>query len=370
MKEQYLASVETSQKPPFALEYSRTAPGEQEARCQNLAAQISQILEAEGITTMVVGSHSAIPQIGQDYIKNGHDIDFVVHAGQINGVCRTLRRNGFTFWDENSLHRLIRSATGGFGRHHNFGASLPFCRHDEDLPVWVGFFTAESLPEQTIFRERYAFSWFKAITALTWLWQKETDFALAKRKIIETLCQQVPSTTNMKKIIEILKEEGVNFWEIINHPEVNDQDLQRRLALPPQAEEYLVEAEMVQTYPLASTTHFDQARIVNPCHGEIRVYPLEGTFLRMSQYPPHYLGLREKYRQLAQAILASGKLDGQALTYQENLYRHRQTSHQVLEVYFFQRDQAFARETLSQTPPFGQPDYWAILLEKIHYKQK
>jgi hypothetical protein len=87
----------------------------------------------------------------------------------------------------------------------------------------------------------------------------------------------------------------------------------------------------------------------------------------MKKYFPHYLGSREKYLRSANFIEESKQLP-EDTQIRENIYKDRNISLNPTGFFLFKNDLCFDYKTMkNQIPQVGSPDYWALLLEGVHY---
>lgn len=368
MKQEYINHLSAGEHQPFIINGTSASREHVHDQTIRLTADINRMLIGEGIEAITVGSMSPLLQLGRAYTRTAHDVDFLVKTEQLVGFRNVLRRNNFSFWDENTVHRTARNLTGGFGRHHNFGASHEAYTQDSDLPIWIGVFSNDTQRGIVEHREIYAVSQFKIQTSMQEIFSS-SDFPQEKKQEIQKLLHNNLSMDRVLKLIDLLALENINFWEIINNPTINGIDIERRTRRGPKEPEAFLEVEMQQTYDVGfdDYTHATDVEVFDT---RVSTFTLGGTLQRMKKYYPHYLGSREKYQLTTSILESSGKIDD--ADKQRRIYEDRKTLHTPINVFIFSHDLTLdpqALERLLHPSIDSGINYFALLLEGVHYKR-
>jgi hypothetical protein len=362
MRETYLNHLQQGKMSPLECPTTVNEGQGNEIRLR-LVANIVGMLQREGINPVVIGSPSVSLNTNQRYPFAMHDTDFLIKANDIEGARKVLEKNDFIFWDENSVHREVRNLTGGFGRHHNLGASSQEYLNSIGLPIWTGFFT---YPEEIVFQEDYAFSKFKLDCAVDQAMQMIGDVRPESRQRLTELREAKKfGMEEFFEVLGILDKEGARFWDIIDMPEVNQKDVARREKLIPNTPEQFIEVSRDERYAV-SIEDYIRPDIIDLYGVKVPVVDLSTTFWRMKKYFPHYLGPRDKYIRSAVFMEGSGFLP-EDTDRREGMYRDRKILVKPTNVFTFERDACFNSDKMGKNCELGEPNYWAMLLEGIHY---
>lgn len=368
MIEQYLGKIRQGEHPPFELKIPVSSEDSNEVILRG-ASDTVRILQGIGIDPVLVGSASVLLQTNRAFEGGLHDLDFIIGEDQVVGVRDVLVGNDFAFWDEDILHANVRNLTGGFGRHHNFGASSESYLQDSGLPVWMGFFAN---PGNASFHENYAFSRFKLNLAIEATLLPARDIRTpVKERLIALSVDSELDLNKFLEIINLLNDEGIDFWNIIDEPGINDRDIERRKKLKAGDAEDFIEVSREEKYPL-SIDRYLRPKVIRVFDTDIKVVDLSTSYWRVKRYFPHYLGPRDKYRRTARYIEASGLLPEDADT-RRRIYEERRVIRDPVGVFKFERDISLDQEALSRsngTLGDNNPNYWAVLLEGVHYVKK
>jgi len=364
-KESYLEQLKQGNTPPFTCEFP-IRQGSNEIQLK-LISDVVRILNAEGVEPILIGSASTFLQTDNIYPKKIHDVDFLIRGEHIEGVRRTLNRNGFIFWDEKNIHRNVRNLTGGFGRHHDYGASSEEYRRDSGLPIWLGFFTYS---DKTEFLEKYAFSRFKLNLVIESTLEKVSDLnPTIKNRLLILKGHDDLTVESLVETLHLLSKAGIDFWQQIDESSINDRDTRRRQKLPPLQTEKFIEVARTEDYNV-TIGEYMRVQPVSVFDTEIKTLDLAINYWRMKKYFPHYLGPREKYIESAGFIEASGYLPEDTQS-KEEIYRSRKIRKNPLGIFVFRNDFCLNFQVMQQTPHgLDHPNYWALLLEGVHYATK
>jgi len=361
IQENYLAGLGNGARHPHRVDSSIVRQPQLTGNLLEAINRVSGILSQESIPTVLVGSSSAhiqqTAQRGTELLS--HDLDLVIEDKRIGSALKILAAGGFNTWDESKLHRIARNYSGGFGRHHAYAASSPKHLDKHNLPIWIGFHPYTIKPEGIEFKEHFAVSQFKVLHAL----RQVKGVGLSG---IQQILAREFTLENIQRTVGILASHGLDFWQLINNPETNALDVARREKLRPTEPKQMLEATRRELYRVDPDQYFLPAH-VQLSDTSIDVACAEGAFLRMTQFHPHYLGPRPKYKVTARAIKDNVPLDPYALSLQEQIYADRQVSHEAREIFRFTSDDTFDPDKLGQSISNGDIDNWAILLNRVHF---
>lgn len=352
---------------------------ENQQRHVRLIVLLDQLLVGEKIRYSFVGSASVFLGLMGKYQGSLHDIDFMIHKGDVKGVQGLFERNGFDFWDENFIHRQVRNLTGGKGRHHNYAAaSLGHC-HKTGFPIWIGIFTYEGDGGEVIFSEYLAVSERKVRLMLVRLLGQGCH---SKEYLQELLERERIDKEGVLELLRTFEASGLEFWPEINHPEVNQKDLERRDAYRALEQRYhqnglegkwperYFEFKLETRYPISANEYLFSQEVILPNQKRAYIVPLEISYLLLSQFYPHYLGARKKYLDLASALRTSGILNPERLTFFRKVFENREERYELAAEFDFEigSDGTLDPAALNKTPNRGETNYSALLLEGVHYQ--
>lgn len=359
-------------------------------RYARLITGLDQLLE--GTEYSFVGSTSLFLGMGEKYQRPIHDIDIVVHRQDIEKIRRAFQENGYDFWDENFIHRSVRNLTGGKGRHHNYGASLPQHLHNAGFPIWIGLFFYEEEGDYLIFTEYLAVSERKVRLMLRNLLDKVESARL--RQLEEFLGGEL-DTNRVGELIEYLVSSGRDFWTEINLPEINNLDLkcrdtyraiEKRYQVTRNPEEkkrwqdyveHYFEFRLVTRYPISAQEYLFSRLATLPAGRRAYIVPLEISYLIFSEFYPHYLGERAKYRESALILKNSGNLDSERLAFFRKIFEGREEIYELVGEFSFEMgaDKTLDPKILNginengkRVLKAGEPNYLTLQLERVHYR--
>lgn len=340
---------------------------------------IASLLRHEGIPVSIIGSAAVKMQLGMQLISP-HDVDFAIAKDHIAMAENMLRKARYDFWNEDSAHRSIRSMTGGFGKHHNYGFAIPDFLQRHGFPVRLGVFAYEKQGNGTVFYENFAISSFKVDLLFSKLRQERPD-------IPARILDGAHGKDELRHSIEELPKYGLDFWAAINEKELNAVDMQRRNVL--MALEWRKNTGAIGTegssenfFEFSMHTAYDSSpeEYLFSCsikfsEGNVFTVPLEVSYLRYSnlQFSPHFLGSREKYRNYAAMIERSGRLDECRLLRFMDVYETQHKSYELLSEYTFTHDAVLDGRILAMQLRNGmksigkEPNYFSLISEGAHY---
>lgn len=373
MRGEYLAKI-SQENPQFPIPLTTrrlSEPLEVNLRAVSLAGQIYSLLKANGVHPVIIGSVSLGFHLGERIApeKVIHDLDFLISEEEKEAILHILAKAGFFVWDENFIHRKVRNLTGGFGRHHEIGACKENWEVEDGIPYWIGFFTFSGDRKITEFREIYAVSEYKfriAIESLADLVEGGVVFQRLRR------CLNLPlSLELLEEVMEIFSSQGIDFWNFLHSPAINEADIKRRESLPYNYQEKLIEVLYIQRFDVSPE------QCINRLDENPAVISPENNFVRMQYFYPHYLGRRRKYMATAEVIRASGVLSGERLEKELKLFKNRKVYHHPLRVVQSSPDITKDPGKLSQYLPKlmsrniselkGNINPWSLLLPGVHF---
>jgi hypothetical protein len=359
-----------------------------------LVAHLDQLLE--GVPYSFVGSASLLLGLGEKYQRSIHDIDIVVHRQDVERAQKVLQENSFDFWEENFIHRNVRNLSGGKGRHHNYAASSPEHLHPTGFLVWIGLFFYQEEGAYLIFTEYLAVSERKIRLMLKDILTRieRTRLLRLEPPLKNVLEAERLDKSRVVELINTLAIHGIEFWMEINASRVNNLDLwyrdayralekryhevknpEERMRWRDYTEPYL-EFKLATQYPISAKEYLFSQIVTLPNGRVVFIVPLEISHLIFSEFYPHYLGEREKYREASTILRASGNLNPEKLASFRKVFARREEKYELVDEFDFEMgsdktmDPSVLRgisENGKRTLGRGEPNYLALLLEGVHY---
>lgn len=336
------------------------------------ATEVSEMLTRKGFTVITLGSVSVERHLQEQYQgRRLHDIDYALPGGQIESAKKELRSAGFAAWNEREILATVRNSGGGFGRVHNEGgASDQYLNPDTGLPIWFGMFAFDEKNGGTEFHEYYTVTEHKVKSTLTWLQSQE--IAQTTKNQIAQIDSSL-DVSSFEQLESIFQGEGLSFWDVLFSPQINEEDIQRRQTMGCDQADKIFELKMTKLFPTNAKDYFG-ATTATGYEGDLSVFSLEGAYMLVDKYYPHYLGIREKYQKASDTIKNSGLLNAEKLGKYQELFAKRQVKHEATQEIQFQNDIIQDPETLIKQPnvqsiPQDEVFYPALLFEDIHVKR-
>lgn len=351
---------------------------ENQQRHLRLLIHLTQLLANARIGHSFCGSASVFLGLMGKYQGFIHDIDFMIYKGDVDKVRDLFERNGFDFWQENFIHRRVRNLTGGKGRHHNYAAASANHCHKTSFPIWIGIFAYDGGAGEVTFSEYLAVSERKVRLMLTRLLSQGYHLKEYLQRLLE---REKIDKEGVLELLRTFKTSGLGFWSEINHPEVNQRDLEYRDAyraleqryhqdgLDRKYPEHYFEFQLKTKYPISAERYLFSQQVTLPNQRVVYIVPLEISYLILSQFYPHYLGARKKYLDLASAIKVSGILNPERLEFFREVFDNREEQYELIDEFDFEigSNRTLNPAALSKSPNKGEPNYLALFLEGVHY---